>query len=173
LGLFGTKAWTASLRENRIHDVNEVEHLTDQHRRALEGEAWHGPAIRDVLKGVTAKVAAARPLPDAHSIWEIVHHIEAWDGSVLGRLIGKPVDMSDPDTDWPPVRDTGPAAWKRSVKSMEATHAKLNRAIAGLTPKRLDQNVAPRRAIKLYHLIHGVIQHEIYHAGQIALLKKG
>jgi uncharacterized damage-inducible protein DinB len=81
--------------------------------------------------------------------------------------------MSDPDTDWPPVRDTGPAAWKRAVKSMEATHAKLNRAIAGLTAKRLDQNVAPQRDTKLYHLIHGVIQHEIYHAGQIALLKKG
>ena len=171
--LFGTKAWTVSLRRNRIHDVNEVEHLADQHRRALEGGAWHGPAIREVLKGVTSKIAAARPLPDATRSGKSSTTSRLGTARVLGRLVGKPVDMSDPDTDWPPVRDSSAAAWKRSVKSMEATHAKLNKAISALTPKRLDQNVAPRRAIKLYHLIHGVIQHEIYHAGQIALLKKG
>lgn len=135
--------------------------------------AWHGPAICEVLKGVTARAAGRRPLRNAHSIWEIVHHIEAWDGAVLGRIIGRRVDLSDPAKDWPPVRDKSPAAWKRAVRSMEATHAKLHRAIAGLTPKRLEERIEGRRRMRLYHLIHGVIHHELYHAGQIALLKKG
>ena len=152
--------------------MNEVEHLVDQHRRALEGEAWHGPALRDVLKGVTAKRADARPIEDAHSIWELVLHIEAWDRAVLARLAGEPIDLSD-EEDWPPIRDKSAAAWKRTVRSMEATHAKLNKAIAGLTVARLGESFVPGQKRYVYHLVHGVIQHEIYHAGQIAVLKKG
>jgi uncharacterized damage-inducible protein DinB len=152
--------------------VNEVEHLVEEHRRALEGEAWHGPDLREVLKGVTAKRAAARPIPDAHSIWEIVLHIEAWDRVALGRLTGAPIELSD-EENWPTVRDTSAAAWKRAVKSMEAVHSKLNRAIASVPPKRLDQSYVSDHKLPLFHLICGVLQHEIYHAGQIAVLKKG
>ena len=152
--------------------MSEVEHLVDQHRRALEGEAWHGPALREVLRGVTAKRAAARPIPDAHSIWEIVLHIEAWDRVVLSRLGGTPISLSD-DEDWPAVRDTSAAAWKKAVQSMESMHAKLNKAIAGITPKRLDESYVPGEKRFIFQLIHGVIHHELYHAGQIALLKKG
>jgi len=73
--------------------MNEVRHLADQHRRALEGGAWHGPALLEALAGVTAKRASSRPISKAHSIWEIVLHIEAWDRVVVGRLTGKPIDL--------------------------------------------------------------------------------
>jgi len=152
--------------------MNEVKHLAEQHRRALEGGAWHGPALLEVLRGVTAKRAAARRIRTAHSIWEIVLHIEAWDRVVLGRLTGDPIDLSD-EENWPDVRDRSPAAWKRAVASMRSTHQKLNRAIAKVTPKRLDVGYGPRKQYKMFRLVHGVVHHELCHAGQIAILKKG
>lgn len=152
--------------------MNEVKHLTDQHRRALKGQAWHGPPLLEVLDGVTTKRAMARPVKKAHTIWEIVLHIEAWDRVVVGRLTGKPIELSD-EENWPRVRDTSPRAWKRAVRSMQSVHGKLNREIAKLTPARLDQGYGPKRQYKLFRLVHGVVHHELYHAGQIAILKKG
>lgn len=152
--------------------MNEVKHLADQHRRALEGGAWHGPALLEALRGVTAKRAASRPIRAAHSIWEIVLHIEAWDRVVLGRLTGRPIDLSD-EENWPDVRDVSPGAWKRAVASMKSTHQKLHRQIEKLTPARLDAGYGPRKRYKLFRLVHGVVHHELYHAGQIAILKKG
>ena len=152
--------------------MNEVRHLADQHRRALEGGAWHGPALLEALAGVTAKRAASRPISKAHSIWEIVLHIEAWDRVVLGRLTGKPIDLSD-EENWPEVEDGSPAAWKRAVESMKSTHGKLGREIAKLKPARLDAGYGRRKQYKIFRLVHGVVHHELYHAGQIAILKKG
>ena len=151
--------------------MNEIGHLTDQHRRALAGGAWHGPAVLDALKGVTASRAASRPLDATHSIWEIVRHIEAWDRVAIRRIRGETVDLSDAE-DWPPIGKTGPASWRRDVESMKATHRELNRAIARLTAGRLERKPGPRSRRKLFHLVYGVIQHEVYHAGQIAILKK-
>ena len=151
--------------------MNEIGHLADQHRRALEGGAWHGPAILEALSGVTAPVAAARPLADAHSIWEIVRHIEAWDRVTIRRIAGETVSLSD-EEDWPSIEKTDRASWRRDVEAMKATHRELNRAMARLTTARLDRKPSPGSSIKLFHLIYGIIQHEIYHAGQIALLKK-
>jgi uncharacterized damage-inducible protein DinB len=152
--------------------MNEVKHLAEQHRRALEGRTWHGPALLEVLDGVAAKRALERPIRNGHTIWEIVLHIEAWDRAVLGRLTGKPIELSE-EEDWPEVLDTRPAAWKRAVDSMKSTHMKLNREIAKLTPARLDAGYGPRKQYKLFRLVHGVVHHELYHAGQIAILKKG
>jgi uncharacterized damage-inducible protein DinB len=151
--------------------MSEVKHLAEQHLRALEGHAWHGPALLEVLDGVTAKRALTRPIRKGHTIWEIVLHVEAWDRVVLGRLTGAPIELSD-EEDWPEVVDTGPAAWKRAVDSMKSTHMKLNREIAKLTTARLDAGYGPRKQYKIFRLVHGVVHHELYHAGQIAILKK-
>jgi len=126
----------------------------------------------EVLRGVTAKRAAARPIKKAHTIWEIVLHIEAWDRVVLGRLTGSPIELSD-EENWPEVRNFSPAAWKRAVASMKSTHRKLNRKIAGLKSARLNDGYGPGRIYRTYRLLHGVVHHELYHAGQIAILKKG
>ena len=152
--------------------MSEIKHLADQHRRALEGGAWHGPALLEVLRGVTPKRAAARPIKKAHTIWEIVVHIEAWDRVVLGRLTGSPIELSD-EENWPQVRDAGPAAWKRAIASMKSTHRTLNRKIARLTVARLNEGYGPGKVYRIYRLLHGVVHHELYHAGQIAILKKG
>jgi uncharacterized damage-inducible protein DinB len=148
----------------------EIEHLAEEHRRALRGEAWHGPSVLEVLEDVGVDVAARRPVSGAHTIWEIVRHIETWDRVVLRRIQGDPFQPSD-EENWPPVGDLDEASWKRDVAAMIATHEDLNRAILSLTPEALEAPTAPGRP-GLFHMVYGAIQHEIYHAGQIAILRK-
>lgn len=150
---------------------NEVNRIEDQLKRAFEGGAWHGPALLEVLEGVTAARAAAKPVPQAHSIWEIVLHIAAWENAVRRRLTGEPVELSD-EEDWPPVGDRGEAAWSAALEQLRTGHQALQRTVAKLSDARLKEDV-PGMDYSNYHLVHGVIQHDLYHAGQIAVLKKG
>ena len=149
--------------------MNEIDRIQDQLRRAFEGEAWHGPAVKEVLAGIDARVAAARPIAQAHSIWEITHHIAAWEGIVAARVRGTKVEVTT-EVDWPPVGETSEAAWQRSLASLESGHAALADAIGLLEESRLSETIGPKRS--LYGLLHGVIQHYLYHAGQIAIFRK-
>ena len=149
----------------------EVERIADQLRRAFEGKAWHGPSVREVLAGVTAEQAARQPLPDAHSIWEIVVHIGVWEAFVRRRLEGEVITDVPPEQDWPPVADTSEAAWKRTLEDLERGHQRLRKVISELPESRLSETVSGM-GYSVYFMLHGVVQHDLYHAGQIALLKK-
>jgi len=150
--------------------MNEIERLADQHTRAFAGPAWHGPAVFEVLHGVGARRAAARPIAGGHSIWEIVLHVATWEWVVARRLAGRRVSPT-PAQDWPPVRGTSAAAWRRALALLERRHREAHRAIASLTEAALETRVAGGTTSR-YVLAHGAVQHGIYHAGQIALLKK-
>lgn len=150
---------------------NEVTRIEDQLKRAFEGNAWHGPAVLEVLEGVTAAQAAAKPVPGAHSIWEIVQHITAWEDTARRRLQGEPAEPT-PEEDWPPLGDTGDAAWTAALERLRTGHQGLRRAVAKLSDAKLKEEVAGMDQTH-YLLVHGVIQHDLYHAGQIALLRKG
>jgi len=149
----------------------EVERIADQFRRAFEGKAWHGPSVREVLAGVTAEQAARHPLPDAHSIWEIVVHIGVWEAFVRRRLEGEVITDVPPEQDWPPVADTSETAWKRTLEDLERGHQRLRKVISELPESRLSDTVQGM-GYSVYFMLHGVVQHDLYHAGQIALLKK-
>ena len=151
--------------------MSEAERLHDQLRRAFEGEAWHGPSVREVLAGVTAAQAAARPLRNAHTIWELVLHIAAWEAIVRRRLSGQLIVEVSDEQDWPPVRDTSEPAWKRALEELSRGHQQLRQAVAGLTDERLGEKV-PGKDHTIYGTVQGAIQHDLYHAGQIAILKK-
>jgi len=151
--------------------MSESARIADQHRRAFDGGAWHGPSVFEALAGVSATRAAAKPIQGAHSIWELVLHIRAWEEAVHGRVKGRPVSLS-PEQDWPRVKDKSPAAWKRAQAGLREAHDALNRDIAGLPDERLEERI-PGSETTLYILLHGVVQHGLYHAGQIAILKKG
>jgi uncharacterized damage-inducible protein DinB len=152
--------------------MTETERIEDQLRRAFEGEAWHGPSVQEVLAGVSAGQAAMRPLDNAHSIWEIVLHLSAWDGVVRRRLEGERVD-TPAEVDWPPVTDTSEAAWSETLEQLKSNHAELRRTISRLDDSRLDELLpGVNKKWPAYVTIHGSIQHYLYHAGQIALLKK-
>lgn len=152
--------------------MTEVERISDQLRRAYEGRAWHGPSLKEILSGVTAAQAARRPLSGAHTIWELVLHIGAWESIVRRRLEGENINEIPARQNWPPVTDTRVAAWKKTLKALEQSHRGVEQVVASLTDERLTQR-APGKKHSIYGEVHGVIQHTLYHAGQIALLKKG
>jgi len=155
------------------HLMSESARIADQLRRAFDGDAWHGDSLFEILEGVTAAQAAARPIAHAHSIWELVLHIAAWDGAVLRRLGGAAVELSDAEN-VPAVTDAGEAAWRKTLAQVRNGHVKLVEAVASLSNSRLADMVPGKegRHYTFYYMLHGVVQHELYHAGQIALLKK-
>jgi uncharacterized damage-inducible protein DinB len=119
---------------------------------------------------VTAEQAAAKPLAEAHSIWEIVLHIAAWEEGALRRLAGDRAELST-EEEWPPVSDTSEAAWHKTLELVEQNHLRLRKALSSLDDSRLPEPIVDGMS-SVYATLHGVIQHNLYHAGQIALLKK-
>jgi uncharacterized damage-inducible protein DinB len=154
--------------------MTEIERICDQFRRAFDGNAWHGPSVLPLLEGISAAQAASHPIPSAHSIWQLVNHIAAWERACLRRLNGDPAQLTD-EEDWPAISDTREAAWEKTKNDLIATHEELVRTIAGLDEARLDQPIVNDPSIPfstVYVTLHGGVQHDLYHAGQIAVLKK-
>ena len=147
--------------------------LADQIRRAFEGEAWHGDSLLEIVEGIKAKDAAAHPIQNAHSIWELVLHIAAWDGAVLRRIGGTAVELSDREN-FPPVSDTSEKTWQSAVENMKRVHEQLVKAVAAFPYSRLQEQVPGKKEkyYNFYYMFSGIVQHELYHAGQIAILKK-
>ena len=150
--------------------ASEVERIMGELQRAFEGNAWHGPAVLELLHDVTAEQAAARPVAGAHSIWELVLHIAAWESAGCRRLEGDRAELPD-EENFPPVNDTSEAAWQQTIGLLKAGHRRLRDAISRLDESRLDEPVMDGMR-SIYITLHGVIQHDLYHAGQIAILKK-
>ncbi len=153
--------------------MSECARLADQIRRAFEGEAWHGDALLKILRDVDAKTAAARPIKNAHTIWELVLHIVAWDRAVLRRAQGKAAKVSEKEN-FPLVSDASEAGWQDAVAHLKQTHDDLVKAVAEFSDARLQEQV-PGKSAKyhnFFYMFSGIVQHELYHAGQIAVLKK-
>jgi uncharacterized damage-inducible protein DinB len=150
--------------------ISEASGIADQLRRAFYGEAWHGPAVLELLEDVDAATAAAKPLRDVHSIWELLLHIAAWDGAGLVRLGGKLCQLTG-TKNFPLVPEPTSTAWRKAIEHAKRTHDQLVETVAGLDDARLRERV-PGKRYDFYHMLHGIAQHELYHAGQIAILKK-
>jgi uncharacterized damage-inducible protein DinB len=147
----------------------DTEILADQISRAFSGESWHGPSVRDVLEGVSAEDAAAHPIADAHSIWEIVLHLVAGYRLVLRRVRGEHAQLS-PDEEWPPVAESSSEAWRESQRTLEELNQQLQSAVRAFPAERLSQELGSQYAA--YIQFCGAPQHDLYHAGQIVILKK-
>ena len=151
--------------------MTETHRINSQLKRAYQGEAWHGPSLCELLDGVTAEQAAARPIAGAHSIWELVNHIIAWEQIAKRRLEGDPVKNPPDEMNFPPVTNTSESAWQKTLEQLAASNQSLREAVKQIEDSRLDELV-PEADYSNYFMLHGVIQHDLYHAGQIALLKK-
>jgi uncharacterized damage-inducible protein DinB len=154
--------------------MSEVERIRNQFERAFDGEAWHGPSVLSLLDGVSAEQAAAHPIPGAHSIWELTLHIAAWEDACRRRLEGDPAQLAD-DENFPPITDMSESAWKAAKRRLIDVHKRLLDAIATTDDSRLDQPIMDSGEIPFssaYVTLHGGVQHSLYHAGQIAILKK-
>ena len=120
---------------------------------------------------MTAEQAAARPLANAHSIWELTLHVAAWEGVMIRRLAGLRTDEPE-EGDFPAVTDASEEAWRLSLTRLDERHRRLIESVATLTDERLRE-IVPRKDYTVEYMLRGLTSHQIYHAGQIALLKKG
>jgi uncharacterized damage-inducible protein DinB len=146
--------------------------IADQLRRAFEGDAWHGPALRELLTSVTAEQANARPLKSGHSIWELVLHIDTYTYAALGSVRGAPLPkIYGTEQDWPVVTEGGAPEWKKAADKLFQNATELSQAIKAFQDERLHE-IVPGRQYDFYYLLHGIVQHSLYHGGQIALLKR-
>ena len=146
--------------------------IADQLRRAFTGEPWHGSPLRELLAGITAKQACERPLPSGHTIWELVLHIEVYVQAACEVVSGVPMPkIYATPSDWPPVSDTSAAEWNAATGRLFQSAEQLAKGIEGFTDERLTDTV-PGREYDFYYLFHGIVQHSLYHGGQIAMLKK-
>jgi uncharacterized damage-inducible protein DinB len=155
----------------------EIDRILDQLAREHDGDPWHGSPLLHILEGVTAAGASARPIPGGHSIWELVLHITGWKNEVRRRLSGAPA--ADPeDGDWPDAGAPSESRWREARERLQRAHDDLAAAIRTLPEETLyaatndPRNRPLGTGVSYYVLLHGIVQHDVYHAGQIALLKK-
>ena len=139
--------------------------------RAFRAKAWHGPSLLEILEGVNAATAAQRVVKDAHTIWELVDHVASWNVIVAERLAGKKPHIS-PDLNFPPTPRPTPAAWKKSLARLAASQRRFRAAVAKFPERQLGR-IRPGTKTSWNVLIHGQMQHQLYHAGQIAMLRRG
>ncbi|HEX6738479.1 MAG TPA: DinB family protein [Vicinamibacteria bacterium] len=153
---------------------DEIGRLVEQLQRSFEGQAWHGPSVLETLGDVSAEEAYAHPIAGAHSIWELVLHLASDYRLVLRRMHGDGSPLT-PEEGWPavpapPTNDA--AAWTAAVSALQAGNQELRAAVRAFPAERLDAPLVPEPPYTAYTQFIGVTQHQLYHAGQIALLKR-
>jgi uncharacterized damage-inducible protein DinB len=151
--------------------MSEIARILDQLDRAYSGDAWHGPNLLRLLDGLSAEHASKHSIQGAHSIWELVNHIAAWNTIVQHELGGELMEIST-ERDWPPVWDASDVAWMRTLETLSESRRRLRKAVEGLRDEQLDEKPVSRSDNSRYLMLHGLVQHDLYHAGQIAVLKK-
>lgn len=145
--------------------MSRTDFLVNQLDRAFNGDPWHGPALWKLIDGVDETTARQHPLPKRHSIFELVVHITTWIDVVARRVSGETVDSStvkegcDPNTPWSNV-----------VQELERAEKRLRDAVSRLSDADLG-NPVPGARRSLESEILGVLQHNVYHSAQIAILK--
>lgn len=153
----------------------ECTRIADQLRSVLEGDAWHGPSLKDLLNNVSHEQANARPVPKAHCIWELVLHIEVWTRFAQAAMQGTPippfVENMPPEQNWPLIKDSSAANWKAATEKALRAGTDLALDIEKFGDERLKKSV-PGRNYDFERLLRGSVQHCVYHSGQIAILKK-
>ncbi len=150
--------------------MSEVDRILHRYDEVLRGAAWHGDPMWQILEGISPKTAAARPLPDAHTIWEIVMHMIFWEEVATERLAGHRAGLVE-ERNFPPMPELSSETWARTLDQLRASNERFREALAKLDPGKLyDFSAAGKRTF--YDEAHGLIEHHVYHLGQIALLKK-
>jgi uncharacterized damage-inducible protein DinB len=149
----------------------ENRRVAGQIGRSFSGTAWHGPSVLETLAGVTAAKALQHAGPEVHSIWELVKHMTAWQQATLTTIQGGAYPTMAEEDDWPPVDGTSEAEWQADLDKMKQVSDALVAACREFPEDKLEDLVSGKE-FNYYYLLHGLAQHNIYHAGQIAMLKK-
>jgi hypothetical protein len=150
-----------------------VASLLDQLDEAYDRRSWHGTNLRGSLRGVTADQALWRPAPGRHNIWEIAIHAAYWKYVAARRFMGeKRGGFPRKGSNWfeSPMPPTD-VRWREDVRLLGDYHRRLRRAVAALTDADLGRRVSGGQEV-VGHLVRGIAAHDLYHAGQIQLLKR-
>jgi hypothetical protein len=157
--------------------MTERDRLVDQLEREVYGQPWHGPSLRSILEGLTAEQAAHKPSPNAHSIWEILIHMTGWKREVIRRAQGHAA--GEPAAgDWPEVGEVSSTRWRAVQDDYFRAQKDIVDLVRGLSDAQLDTKVKGDTAafigagISVRATLYGILQHDVYHSGQIAILKK-
>lgn len=145
----------------------ETERIILLLKKTFEKGAWHGPAVKEALEHISEEQAFKR-LSGTHSIIELVAHMTAWRTYVIKRLEGDFTYKITEDLNFPDVRD-----WSEALRKLDESQELLLAAVAKLPPEKLNQQVPwTDDAFTFHAFVHGIIHHDLYHAGQIVLIKK-
>lgn len=149
--------------------MSEIARITRLLEQIFEGKPYYGPSVLGALENVTADVAARKPRWSAHSIWDLVAHLTAELDYARAVIEGTAGPWVEGETTWPAITETSDAAWQKAIQDLEKANRALVRAV-----KQLDDTILDEKPIRVrgpfYSMLHGTIQHNVYHAGQISLL---
>jgi uncharacterized damage-inducible protein DinB len=149
--------------------MSEIARIAGLLEQTFEGQPYYGPSVLGALENVTAEVVARKPRWSAHSIWELVLHLTAELDYARAVIQGRAGPWIEGETTWPAFIDTSAAAWKEAIQELKKANRALVRAVKQLDDSILDENPIRVRG-PFYLMLHGTMQHSIYHAGQISLL---
>lgn len=146
--------------------ADPVDRIRDQYQRAWDGDAWHGPPLARLLDSIDQPTSQWRPAGGAHSIQDLASHITFWLDAAHRRLRGETYLPERGDWDVPAAE-----RWDGTRDRLQATYQSLVRAITITPESRLREPVAGM-SYDVYVLLHGALQHTLYHAGQIAMMRR-
>jgi uncharacterized damage-inducible protein DinB len=150
--------------------MTETQRILEYYDRTMHGDAWHSHPVWQVLDGISVERAAMRPLANAHSIWEIVGHMAFWEEVAARRLGGLRAGLEE-DRNFSAMPEATEVNWQKTLDQFRASNQAFREALQKLDPARLNElSAAGKRSF--YEEAHGLIEHSVYHAGQIALLAK-
>ncbi len=151
----------------------ETKRIKDTLERHYGGETWHGPSLKEVLEGVTAQQATKRIVPASKNIAEYVQHLTNWRVFALEKLTGSEnYDIIlNSEADWITINSLEDAQWQEMLDALEDSQNELLDIFDTYTDRKLE-NIVPGRRYSVYKLMHGIIQHDIYHSAQMMMLKK-
>jgi hypothetical protein len=158
--------------------MTTLERLASLIEQAFDGDSkpdtgWHGPSVSGLLRDVTVRQALARVTPGAHTIWELVLHMSFWDDVCVRRLKGERLSVTTGSPgDWPEQVGSSADDWSATVESSRRSRQSLVLAVRGLADDDLGR-IVPDWGWTYEKMIHGTLHHDLYHAGQIALIRTG
>lgn len=150
----------------------EITRYLDQWQAIYEGKPWYGPSLLTMLQGVDAAAACWKPLPGAHSIIELLHHLLCWRRHFVQRLSGRldfSIELNSPE-DWTAYENVSEARWKALVEELRANQEEIARLLNGKEDAFLEED-SGKGGINFRERLEGTIQHDLYHLGQMAMVK--
>lgn len=150
--------------------MKETKRISKLLEAIYDGSPWIDVNLTETLENISAEQAAKKLSLKCNSIWEIVNHIISWRQNVLQRLQGAIIKTPGHNY-FVPVKDISTTAWKKTLKDLKATQQQWTKFLGGFKEEDFEK-VYPNNGLSYYEHIHGIIQHDAYHLGQISLLIK-